>query len=177
MGESHIVSARMAVMPIPVTVTNPRSHASWFAPGARDALHEHDGRQCPPNVEKAPACEHRTAQQPCRPRHVRSSPASRSKQQNNAEEASHPRHGMEEAVLDHVVFHGNEIRRRRYARQHVVPLKDLVKKDAVDEPPSPTPSTSPALTSGRIRMDGLMPQCDCAPMGTFVVRRTWCSSP
>jgi hypothetical protein len=41
---------------------------------------------------------------------------------------------MEEPVPDHILAHGPERYRRDHSRTHVMPLRDLMQDNAIDEP-------------------------------------------
>src|SRR5687767_5519723 len=49
-------------------------------------------------------------------------------------ERNHERCHVEQSVPEHVSRHGIHRMRRQHGRSHVVPLQDLVKSDAINEP-------------------------------------------
>jgi hypothetical protein len=82
-------------------------------------------------IEESPATEHRAEQHATGPHRIGAT--SGAEEQTDADGSHGPGYRMEEAVPDHVVLHRNERRGRDAAREHVVPLQDLVEEDSIEK--------------------------------------------
>lgn len=69
-------------------------------------------------------------------------PLSGAPQKRKPNRRHQPCKGMKQPIPEHVVLHGDEICRRHDAREHIVPLQDLMKQDAIKEAPEPYPKQS-----------------------------------
>jgi len=92
-------------------------------------------------VEEPPADREPAGERAAGPRDVatRAGP----EEKPDAERGDEPRHGVKDAVPDHVDLDVHQRRRRKARRQHVMQLQDLVKQDAVREASEPDAEHGP----------------------------------